>query len=169
MTDSRSVTSVDPSSVDPHCPIGEEVLGDDPGAVALRGGRSLELAAPFPWVSSDLGQLDHRLTAPQQSEGARESPGQDFPEAAIRRVAERQPKHLGWRPKALDEMDEVDVLGHHDHDSTARRVEDLAVLGVPKPQIPHSGCLDLELRAKPRDELRGQVRVEPELHAAITG
>ena len=68
-----------------------------------------------------------------------------------------------------DKIDEVGVLGHHHSTGLPRRLEDHQILSIAKTQIPYRLRFNIELGVKPSAKRGGELRVEPDLHAATIG
>ena len=67
------------------------------------------------------------------------------------------------------EVSEVRVLRHDRSLSFARRKEDRHVLCITEPERANRFGFELKLRLEPGTELRGKLRVDPDLHAATIG
>jgi hypothetical protein len=85
--------------------------------------------------STGIDDLDHRLTGLEVGEGLGQRSEEEAAQPGIRRIATTRPDDSGWRPVHAQEMDEVDVLGHHNDVSGASGEEYLMVTRVSEAQV----------------------------------
>jgi len=69
----------------------------------------------------------------------------------------------------LHKNHEVLVLGENHRLCPASLVENIQVLGLAQAKVPNGNDVDFELPPDPRTQLRGNLGVQPQNHAAITG
>ena len=76
--------------------------------------------------------------------------GVHLSEVRIRGIAARNPDDLrGW-PQALEEFEEVTILGHDYRTDLPRRLKDLSVLGPGQTEVTYRACLNPKVCADPR-------------------
>jgi hypothetical protein len=71
--------------------------------------------------------------------------------------------------EAANELDEVFVLRAHDDTGSPRTLEDLRILSLAQSEIANVHSVEGEPARDPPAQSRGDLRVEPQNHAATTG
>ena len=130
-----------------------EVRFDRTESLQVRKVASL-LAEALRSRAARLRDLDQRLTTEKQALHGREVFRQDFLEARVRGVSDREPQDLRWRTELFNQADKVLVFGQHDGSRFPGRHEDLSVSGVAQAEFPDRFRLDVELRGEPRCQVR---------------
>jgi len=132
-------------------------------------GLPLPTGVSGPGVVLPLADLDEGLSAFEELKGLTEEGAQDPSQTHVRRVAARHPEDPRWWSLALEQSDEVRILGHHDRVRFAPRAEDVLVAGITQPELPHGNRIDPERLADPLGNPWTEMSVQPELQATSVG
>lgn len=84
-------------------------------------------------------------------------------------IAASDPNYLRRRAEGFKQSYKVNILRHHDCGLLSRGEEYLSISPVPQSDLTQSDGRNTERLDNPRRERRGQLSVDPNRHAAITG